>query len=328
MSSLWTPSITPMAIFFVLCLVVQSGMLPVMTKAYLPPDMDFEVFVFLGETLKISLSFLLLTVLAEWEVALKNWEWRECVESSGVPALLYAVGNILNQIGYTRTDPLVASLMLQVKIVWTALFLYLICSVKQSGAQMLAFAGIILGSIILTSGEYLSGGKVPPKLGHTREVGPFFDPIGPLCFLCSGVLSGLATAYTQRVLTGKGKRNSLLYSAELAVTSMFFLVIFRLYRVGLTTQVSRYLTIPESVTIEIIVPVFLFAVGGIIVGQVTRTVGGLWKGFALIGGIWLTAYLRTWFESTPLTGAHIIAFPIIVFSSYVHMSSPLKKDIK
>lgn len=71
-----------------------------------------------------------------------------------------------------------------------------------------------------------------------------------------------------------------------------------------------------------LVPVLSNSLGGIIVGLVTKYAGGVSKGFALIAGILLTAFLQAVATSTPPPPHHWLAALLVVVSTYMHATYP------
>jgi UDP-sugar transporter A1/2/3 len=104
--------------------------------------------------------------------------------------------------------------------------------------------------------------------------------VGVAAIMFASMLSGLSTALTQHALQGQD-RNSFLFSAELAV----FGIIFLLLKMAVSGSFSA-LTLADFAgwTWLSCVPVVSQALGGLIVGLVTKHAGGVLKGFALIAG--------------------------------------------
>ena len=69
-------------------------------------------------------------------------------------------------------------------------------------------------------------------------------------------------------------------------------------------------------------PVVSNAIGGILVGLVTKYSGGVRKGFALIGGIVLTTVAQSFVEGIPLTRQHYAAAALVAIATWLHSSFP------
>jgi hypothetical protein len=51
--------------------------------------------------------------------------------------------------------------------------------------------------------------------------------------------------------------------------------------------------------------------------------GGVRKGFSILAGILLTGYLDVMVAGNPLTLRKMVALPIVLFASYLHIVSPV-----
>ena len=70
------------------------------------------------------------------------------------------------------------------------------------------------------------------------------------------------------------------------------------------------------------------AVGGMVVGLVTKYAGGVTKGFALIAGILVTAVAEFLVHGTPLGDRHIVATALVSAAIYLHSSFPYQDPTK
>merc|ERR1719310_2547073 len=76
------------------------------------------------------------------------------------------------------------------------------------------------------------------------------------------------------------------------------------------------------------VPVLSMAFGGVLVGVVTKVVGGVKKSFAAIGGIILTCMLRCFLTSELPSGVACVAVPLAASSIYLHSNFPPRKAVQ
>jgi solute carrier family 35 (UDP-sugar transporter), member A1/2/3 len=77
-----------------------------------------------------------------------------------------------------------------------------------------------------------------------------------------------------------------------------------------------------------LIPVTSNALGGVVVGLVTKYAGGVVKGFALIAGIIVTGFAQWFVENKQLTIEHWVAVVLVSISIYVHSSFPPAKKIE
>jgi UDP-sugar transporter A1/2/3 len=66
------------------------------------------------------------------------------------------------------------------------------------------------------------------------------------------------------------------------------------------------------------VPVLSQALGGIIVGLVTKRLGGISKGFAIVGGLAITGVLQSVLEQQVLQLELYVALLLVVLSTWLH----------
>ena len=65
-------------------------------------------------------------------------------------------------------------------------------------------------------------------------------------------------------------------------------------------------------------PVLSQALGGIIVGLVTKRLGGISKGFAVVGGLAITGVLQSLLERQVLNLELYVALLLVVVSTWLH----------
>ena len=75
-------------------------------------------------------------------------------------------------------------------------------------------------------------------------------------------------------------------------------------------------------TAATLVPVVSSALGGIFVGQITKRLGGVAKGFAIVGGLVLTGILQSLVTGEGLEAKHAVALLLVVSCTYAHASFP------
>lgn len=162
--------------------------------------------------------------------------------------------------------------------------------------------------------------------------------LGVAMVIGASMLSGFSSALTQRALVGARPRHPLFFSAELALYGIVFLVAnacfsrdgFKLLTGGFFTGWTPYTLIPVFTNVWPYRIVFLInslqALGGLIVGFVTKYAGGVLKGFALIAGIILTGFVQWAFEGKPLGANTWIAVVLVSVSIYLHSNYPIPKN--
>ena len=83
-----------------------------------------------------------------------------------------------------------------------------------------------------------------------------------------------------------------------------------------------FLSLNEKWTGHTFIPVFTNALGGIVVGLVTKYAGSVRKGFALIFGMVLTGTVQSIIEGVPLSSAQMVGGILAALSLWMHVTNP------
>lgn len=271
--------------------------------------------VLIQEVIKIIIGFAGLYMGGQIHV-LKKWTLRESAQLVLLPALIYTVQNLLCQTAYIYTDPLIFNLLNQTKTIWSAIFVYILMGKRQSMQQFMALC------ILFVCGARLSSASAEFSSSTNHS---FWWGVVPV--LVASICSGLGGGLSQRVLQ-KNNRPSLLYSIELSFYINMFL--------GLATILS--LTNPSASASSdgdaffrhwnptTIIPIATNAMGGLLVGLVTLHAGTVKKGFAVAGGIIITAILRAVLFDEELSREVWLALPLVTGAMVLYTLYPVKKN--
>eukprot|EP00945_MAST-04E_sp_MAST-4E-sp1_P003473 g3473.t1 len=314
--------------FFMVCLALQFGCQPLSTKAFVDPGAHKPTLVLLCEVLKAIFAIVLFCVDGDATArrrALKNWSLLQTVTFAGVPAAVYAFQNIMIQIAYQNTDPLLFNLLNQTKIVFTAAMVYVLMGKTQSFGQCVALAMLVAVGVLLS---------LPEDATDLLKVGTgndFMNGIVPCLVAC--VCSGFASAYSQKVMSGTTKRNAYLFSAELSVCSSLVLVASNSYslfgRGGGAGFASSFNFLDlRGLTMMTLIPLVTNASGGIFVGQVTKHAGSVRKVFCVVGGIFTTAIVRLLLFDDPVNPKIFACIPVVLFSLILYNRSATRQKAK
>lgn len=247
---------------------------------------------------------------------IRTWNFRDSLKISGLPAAIYAGQSMCIQIAYVNLDSLVFNVVNQTKVLSTAIFVYLICNRRQSKVQCIALIILIL-SAFLVSG----------KSNSVESTQTTTFSIGLVCVLAASLSSGLASALSELALR-KHNRNTYLFSAEISIYGIIAIAL----TLALDVNSERTELIEKGwtygLTMWSIIPMFLQCLGGIIIGQVTKYAGGVMKGFSIIGGIVLTAVLRSLVDASSLTSLQLLSVPLVSLSLVLHAYFPPLTKIK
>nr|GEV33257.1 CMP-sialic acid transporter 5 [Tanacetum cinerariifolium] len=240
--------------------------------------------------------------------ALKEWTLIGSLSASGLPAAIYALQNSLLQISYRNLDSLTFSMLNQTKLIFTALFTYMILRQKQSIQQIGALFILILAAVLLSIGE---GSRKDYGSGNADEVVLY----GIVPVLIASVLSGLASALCQWASQVK-KHSSYLMTVEMSMVGSLCLLAST-YK-SPDGEAMRQHGFFYGWTPFTMIPVFINAVGGILVGLVTSYAGGVRKGFVIVSALLVTALLQFVFDGEPPSLFCLFALPLVTMSISIY----------
>jgi len=317
------------AMLYCSLLALQFGLQPMLFKKFSAPLASKNSLIIGTELTKIVITAFSLAKEgpeARQKIA-STWSVMNYLQVAALPAALYALQNLLMLIGCDCLDAMTVNLLNQTKTLSAALFLYLIMGQRQSLMQLLALFFMLLSAVILTSS---SDSLNPFGSFSFSPMGSFSNllanptentvVLGMLAIAAASMISGLSTALTQNALS-KG-RHAIFLSAELASFGIISVLV---------TDVVQHNGHNTLLTLEgggpfrhwtwwTLIPVLSSAVGGIIVGLVTKYAGGVTKGFALIAGIIVTGVVEFIVDGTPLGGKHVFAAGLVSISIWIHSS--------
>jgi len=190
------------------------------------------------------------------------------------------------------------------------------------------------------SGSGSGGGTIMGDSISTMNTKHFTHGVAPV--LGASFLSGLAGAISQKNLQSStcssgsssssssgGGRNPYLFSAELCVASLIVLSISLFWSNDgkqMTSQGFFYEWTPYTM-----IPIFTNAMGGIVVGLVTKYAGSVRKGFALIFGMLFTGIIQSILvvESSnhSISKEQLVGGMLAALSLWLHATHPYKESI-
>ncbi|CAM9481477.1 unnamed protein product [Hapterophycus canaliculatus] len=339
--------------FFMSVLALQFGLQPVLQKACVDThNVDRMSFIIIVELTKmlVCVSVILSGGPRSYRPILESWTLRGSLATAALPAAGYALQSWLSQLAYTNLDSLTFNLLNQTKTLFAALCLYLVMGKKQSYQQLFALSLLLGAALLLNAGDGSGGehvtddnddGAIGAPGGTGGETDLFTSDVleaeadfmrlwlGVLPVMLAALLSGFLGAVTQRTLQ-RDRRNASLLSLELAVYGVAVLLLTsglgvdRLQPKAGAGGRSWLDGLFQGWTKLTWLPVLSQAAGGLVVGQVTKHAGSVKKGFALIGGIVLTAIVQNTLERSALTRVHWIAAVLVAGGTYLHSSRPVR----
>ena len=298
------------AVFCVL-LALQYALQPFL-KVYIAPETHKVSLVLGTEVAKILIAGAMIAVDGPGAFARTFANWTPKAASLSVlPSLVYAVQNYLLVVGASSLDSVTFNCLNQSKLVSTALCVYFVFGVRQSLTQTLALGGLLVAGAILQEGGGVASGA-EKDADQTR-----IKFAGVAAVLAASALSGVASTATQFSLQ-RLRRTSTALTLEMAVAAIPCLLLAHYGASDLSDRGGFF----RGWTASTLVPVVSSALGGIFVGQITKRLGGVAKGFAIVGGLVLTGILQSLVTGEGLEAKHAVALLLVVSCTYAHASFP------
>ncbi|KAL5714859.1 CDC42 binding protein kinase [Ranunculus cassubicifolius] len=299
---------------YLVLLTLQYGAQPLLSKRCIKKEVIVTSSVIACEAAKVICALILLTKEGSLKKLFKEWTLLGALTASGLPAAIYALQNSLLQISYRNLDSLTFSMLNQTKLLFTALFTYIILRQKQSVQQIGALLLLILAAILLSLGE----GSGKGSSGTDPEL-VLFQGIIPV--LVASVLSGMASALCQWASQVK-KRTSYLMTIEMSIVGCLCLLASTFKSPD--GDAIRRKGFFYGWTAATWVPVIFNAAGGILVGLVTSHAGGVRKGFVIVSALLVTALLQFVFDGIPPSMYCLLALPLVISSISIYQKYPYR----
>jgi UDP-sugar transporter A1/2/3 len=233
-------------------LSVQYGAQPLLTKKFISTKVSSLGVVAATECVKIVLCLISMRMQGPREIRRQFGKVRLNVFAlSVVPAVVYSIQNMLMQYGYHSVDAVLFNCLNQTKIVWTALFVYVVFGTKQTFVQCLSLLGLMLASVILQIKEILepavdaqkSFGSMDGANGGNAngmtviEEEEYARYLGVIAVTAASCLSGLASTSTQISLQAL-RRPAQVLTIEMAIASIPIVYFVHVSKLAFNDEVS------------------------------------------------------------------------------------------
>jgi solute carrier family 35 (UDP-sugar transporter), member A1/2/3 len=309
----------PEAIISMSLLALQFGIQPTLVRRFMPKSINRSTVVFVQDIIKFFLAGTALLLTGSWSNAVSGWNIETCCVIAGIPSVLYTIQNVATLVAYQNLSPLTFNVLNQTKTLSAALCCYLLMGKVQSKPQILSLLLLFCSACVIEKMIPIQKLFIRKKMNypdnHSRRdehlvteekeeketslVSKDNHTQGVIGVLMASFISGLAGAYTQRFLqqgvggTGAG-RNSYLFTMELCLVSLFVMGVSMLKsQDGRDIREKGFF---HNWTPQTLIPITTNALGGIIVGLVTKYAGSVKKGFALIFGLLVSGVLQSFTE--------------------------------
>ena len=214
-------------------LSVQYGAQPLLTKKFISANVSSLGVVAATECVKIALCLISMRMQGPREIRRQFGKVRLSVFAlSVVPAIVYSIQNMLMQYGYHSVDPVLFNCLNQTKIIWTALFVYVVFGTKQTFVQCLSLFGLMLAAILQIKEILEPAVDAQKSLGSSGDVNgadasgmtviaeeEYARYLGVIAVTAASCLSGLASTSTQISLQAL-RRSAQVLTIEMAIASI------------------------------------------------------------------------------------------------------------
>ncbi|EED95628.1 hypothetical protein THAPSDRAFT_16344, partial [Thalassiosira pseudonana CCMP1335] len=285
-------SLTPTAITCMALLALQFGIQPILVRKFTPQTINRSSVVLIQEVVK----FVILSCIhLHYQISnsylpslMTGWSIKTWITLAGLPAFLYTIQNISSLMAYQNLEALTFNVLNQTKILSAALSCYFVMGKRQSKMQVVSLLLLTLSTLVIEKilhlGSIASLGSAGRRFTH-----------GIVPIFAASLISGMAGALTQLNLQGvstRPPRNAYLFSMEMNVASIIFLLGSLFMSADGRAVLRSPTTFFSNWTPQTFIPVVTNAIGGILVGLVTKHAGSVRKGFALIFGLLLSGIFQ------------------------------------
>jgi|TARA_B110000259_G_scaffold156635_1_gene178255 UDP-sugar transporter A1/2/3 len=320
---------------FVFCvlLALQYALQPFLNGRCLSPEVNKLSLVLGVEVAKIAIAVGLMCVegRGSWERTFTGWT-PYAASLSVLPSVVYAVQNYLLVVGASLLDGVTFNCLNQSKLISTAACVYVVFGVRQSRIQMLALAGLLLATVLLQEGgkEGKGGGETGTDASTDRSINnqSANQSFGVAAVLAASALSGVASAATQFSLQKLGRTSTAL-TVEMACAAIPCILLAHFVSLEDSSSAEEFgRALFSGWSAKTFAPVASSALGGIFVGQITKRLGGVAKGFSIVGGLVLTGFAQGMVGNRPISAKHVTALAVVVACTYAHGTYPPAKKKK
>ncbi len=274
-------------------LALQLATLPRLVRVYGDPKALITACILVTEALKVFVCCLVV-FWTQRNMSRRRTNLialiKESVATAAPAAVVYAAQNVAISHAQRHLDGVTYNILNQTKLLSSALMGYIILGRAQTRRQIFALFLLFSASALAVSST--------PRTSMSYENEHF----GVITAIIGSFLSGLSGALSDLAMRKKS-RDAFVFSAEISafvfLTTLIGLSVDHI-RNGPLSDFSRIQSAGgvlaaagiDSIFSPAIIPIVSAAWGGILVGQVTKLVGSVRKGFAVCAGIVLTALIE------------------------------------
>ena len=132
-----------------LTFAVLSGVQPLLVKWFMPTTVKRNVIILCQELIKLTISLLVLLITSDYCIDLPDWTFKSAIVAAGVPSIMFVIQNHCNLFSNQILQPVTFVVLNQTKIVWTALWCFLLLKQSQSTIQIMSLLLVIVATLYL-----------------------------------------------------------------------------------------------------------------------------------------------------------------------------------
>lgn len=286
------------------------------------------------EVVKFVVAGVFLWASGSWMATVSGWTVSMWMLVAGIPAAIYVVQNYCALMAYQNLSPVTFNVLNQTKTLSAALCCFLVMGRRQSSFQIVALGILLMAALVIenvlplprlrtgkkTTQEEaveIEASTISAEEQQKKEDRKMHIISGVIPVLMASFLSGLAGALSQKSLQNMG-RNSYLFTMELSAASVLFLVGSLLLGSPDGKRIAKD-GFFQGWNYKTCIPVVTNALGGILVGLVTKYAGSVRKGFALIFGLLLSGVLQSWLSKDDgVSPEQIVGGVLAAISLWMH----------
>lgn len=304
---------------YMLLLAVQYGFQPFLTSNFTPPSTN-KISIVLGQELvKAAYSIPVLMLSGSLGNFFAPSQFFKHLYCAALPAGIYSVQNWCTLRAAQSLDGVAFTCLNQTKLVSTALCVYLLLGKKQSLIQMGALLMLVGAALLL---QYGSTASTPSN--SLKATNGSLMSAGVMAILAASMLSGMAAALCQRNVQRMGAMELTFAMSLVSLVMLTFSLAFESLSPSAPSMMEQLAGIERGVAI----PILTNAAGGILVGQVTHYMGGVSKGFSVVGGLIVSGFVQSYVNNTILPPTIFVALLMVCLATALHSCSPHKEKIK
>ena len=278
-------------------LALQFACQPILTKNFATSDIVRTTYVIAQDILRFVMCACLLAMTSGWSSVAGQWTMASALIGAGLPASLYAIQNYCSLMAFQNLEPISYNVLNQTKTLSAAFFCFVLLGKPQSRMQILSLF-LLLGSALVMekvipirptpAAEATDDAGSMPSSNQSTTTGHFSKGVLPI--LLASLISGLAGTLCQRTLQDL-QHNLFLFSMEISAFSSLTLLASLCLGNPDWDKIGKG-GVTQGWTWSTWIPLLTNAIGGILVGLVTKYAGSVRKGFALVVGLLLSGLLQ------------------------------------